>query len=174
MLRIALVLAILIATATSVLAAPAAEAEATAVAQPAHRDSLTLQGGMLPGFTALGLEYTHVVSEHFELAGSASVGMLFLVTSVNAAVIPRVRVQSGRWSLAAGVGPGVMRLSDGADESEVIGELVADAVISYAPRENLVLQLRGGAAGYLDSDLHDMETHADVAPFIGAGLGFRF
>lgn len=102
MLRIALVLALLIATATTALAAPPPDAQVEVSAKPSA-GSLALQLGILPGFTMVGLEYTHAVTPHFAIAADAAAGSFFSST-LSASVIPRLHARAGGWRFAVGAG----------------------------------------------------------------------
>lgn len=172
MLRIALVLALLVATATTALADPEAQVS-SATTPAAPTGSLAVQLGILPGFTMVGLEYTHAITPHFELAADAAAGSFFSST-LSASVIPRLHAAAGGWRFAVGAGAGIMRITDDVDGEGGLtsGTLVADALVGYETRSHLMVQLRAGVFGYLDRD--DMNTQPSLGPIASLGAGFTF
>ena len=147
-------------------------AATTSIARAERDDSNTLsvQAGLMPALSVLGLEYTRVLHPRFELDASASIGF-----GIQMALVPRVRWSAGAWRFAAGVGPSVAVLDSSDLEHSTYPQLVAEAAISYVTRRGVAIGLTGGAAGFCDGDESALDcSEVEVAPVGALGVGWMF
>jgi len=124
---------------------------------------LAMQAGFLPTASFLGLEYTRRLVPFAELSAGASYGL-----TSNAALIPRLRWSSSRWSLAVGAGPALSYDSSGyGDSKKWLVQLLADAEVTHETVDEWVIQIRIGATTAREMD-------PVVYPFVGLGIGRAF
>jgi len=127
-----------------------------------YRNELTLQAGLLPGASILGLEYVRLLHPYFEIAGSASYGF-----TADGAVTPRLRLPiRDRTSLSIGAGPSVAFDKGGVGETaRWYPQALVEMELTHVTVEHWCLQARIGVAIARE----DMST--TTLPFAGIGVG---
>lgn len=127
-------------------------------------NALTLQAGLLPGASFVGLEYARILHRHFDVAAAISFGM-----TADASLIPRLRVQTGHVSISVGAGPSLAYEKGGVGErGRWYGQAVADFEITYTTIDHWLLQTRLGLT-VAREEAPDMDV--DVLPYLGIGVG---
>lgn len=149
--------------------------DSTSVPVGTLNNALSVQLGIfMPGLAAVTVDYTRVVSPHFEVSADLGLGGLLADSICSGTIIPRLRAQAGPVTFAVGAGAGVVVVSGG-DSPGAHGYLAADVVISYETEDHVVFQLRSGVTGGFDHAGTDaMSLRFSVWPFGGLGAGFKF
>jgi hypothetical protein len=103
------------------------------------KNEITLQGGLLPGASILGVEYVRILHSYFEIAASASYGF-----TADGALTPRLRLPLRRQtSLAVGAGPSLAFDKGGVGETgRWYAQALVDLELTYVTVEHWCLQAR--------------------------------
>jgi hypothetical protein len=127
-----------------------------------YKNEITLQGGLLPGASFLGVEYVRILHPYFEIAASASYGL-----TADGALTPRLRLPiRSRTSVSVGGGPSLAFDKGGVGEAgRWYAQAVVDLELTYVTVENWCLQARIGVTIARE----DMSTA--TLPFAGVGIG---
>lgn len=144
-------------------------ASGPALAEPAETEpspksnALSVQAGLLPNFSFVGVEFRRSLLARLDATVSASFGLAAVL-----AVIPHVTWPIGRrLTLSTGVGPSVA-YEKGApleQSGHSYAQAIFDIELNLFTADAWILQCRAGASIYSESD----ETR--TMPFVGLGIG---